>query len=85
MSTQVEYSSPLFRDRGYKETEVRASGRFSAEEVRSLLGKLGLKDIRQIGAPDDLFDRLLANRAERAGIAPGDSDLQVKITAARPF
>lgn len=46
---------------------VRASGRFTADEVRMILAKTETRDMRQLGCPDQLFDRILERRAANLG------------------
>jgi len=76
---------------------IRACGRYSAQEVRAILsrrvpGLPDLADIRQLGAPDSLFEKMLEQRARKMGFgqenrtlpAPApveDTDLQAKMLA----
>ena len=52
---------------------IRGCGRYSAQEVRDILsrnapGLPDLVDIRQFGAPDSLFLKLLEQRAVKLGL-----------------
>ena len=64
----IECAHTTFRARAFNEADVRASGRFSAEEVRTILANSGTRDLRQIGCPDWLFDRMLERRAASLGM-----------------
>ncbi len=81
----IEYSHKAHREKSFK-SEVRASGRFSAEEVRTILQKTEMRDLRQIGCPDWLFNKLLESRAKKLGLTPAaDSNLAAQIEAAKPY
>jgi len=86
-----EYSHGSFVGRSVSSANVRSSGRFLAEEVRAILSKTGTIDVRQLGCPDWLFDRVLARRAKKLGVRPGSAavaeptDLDARIAAARIF
>jgi len=53
-------------------TEYRAAGRFSGEEVRELLH--GGRDMRSLGAPEELLIRVLEHRDAKRRALTGTTD-----------
>ena len=70
MSHVVEHSNILFRDKDTNLAEVRAVGRFSSAEVREILTRSGCKDVRQLGCPDWIFEKLIEHRAKKLNFNP---------------
>jgi len=95
MSRKTECAHKDFRSNAFTDSETRASGPYSVEEVREVLSKTGMKDVRQIGCPDFIFHRILARRARALGIfpvalapvapVPAASDLDARIAATKLF
>src|SRR5712692_3109703 len=67
MGRRIEFSD---RQRTFSSAEVRASGRFTADEVRDVLARSGFQDLRQLGCPENIFHQILEQRAQKLGIAP---------------
>ncbi len=71
---KIEHSHPVFRSLDFSPTEVRGTSRFSATEVRDICasrpGFNELPDLRQIGCPDDIFERQVEQRARKLGVEP---------------
>lgn len=71
----IEYANSILRNEQLRKTRenVQACGRFTAEEVRALSResatlKLGpLADLRQLGCPSSLYERVLEARAKKLG------------------
>ncbi len=72
-SGRVEYSNPLHREKSFKDNEARACGRFNETEVRSILVRGKLHDLRQVGCPDSIFEHILEERARKLGVEPADT------------
>jgi hypothetical protein len=64
MST-VEHSHPWYRSNTNSTVEVRAAGRFSATEVREIITRADIKDLRQLGCPEWIFVRVLDRAAKK--------------------
>jgi hypothetical protein len=61
----VEHSHPWYRSGGSGNVEVRAAGRFSANEVREILTRTETRDLRELGCPEWLFVRALDRAAKK--------------------
>ena len=72
----VEHSNVFHRGQDFSAAEVRSAGRFSANEVREIMTRAGIRDLRQIGCPDRLFEKLLENRAKTIGFEPRTAPTQ---------
>ena len=64
MST-VEHSHPWYRSNPNGTNEVRAAGRFSANEVREILTRTSTRDVRQLGCPEWIFLLVLDRAAKK--------------------
>ena len=61
----TEHSHPWYRSNTNHGVEVRAAGRFTANEVREILTRTETRDLRQLGCPEWIFVRVL-DRAAKA-------------------
>jgi hypothetical protein len=65
MNKKVEHSNTMYRDGDTNVAEVRATSKFSSNEVREILSRTGMKDLRQLGCPAWIFERVLESRAKQ--------------------
>jgi len=83
----IEFASPDFRERTFAghEVTVPATG-FSIQETRAAMeSRPGLSkvfDLRKIGCPSEIFNRLIARRAAAAGIKHETTDQERRDKAA---
>lgn len=68
-----EYSSPVFRALSFNDANVQPTTHFSAAEVRSIMAKASMRDLRQVGCPAEIFERVLESQAKKLGIVPVDT------------
>jgi hypothetical protein len=90
----IENSHPWYRSTGNSHVEVRAAGRFNANEVREILTRTATRDLRQLGCPEWIFVRALERAAKKINFraapppvsepAPA-SDLADRLNAIRLF
>lgn len=64
-AASIEFANRLFGD-----PTIQRSGRFNPVEVRTILTLAHMVDVRQLGCPDAVFDRVIEKNAKHFGIEP---------------